>query len=73
MAGLRIVFTSCASSDLQFGTLGKCWYGRGRHCRVGSTSMRKCTVARSIGLASTRFGKDGGQLDRRRARAVLNP
>ena len=39
---------------------------------VGSSSMRKRTVARAIGRVSTRFGEGGEQLDRRRARAVLN-
>ena len=34
---------------------------------VGHRSMRKCDVARSVGLVSTRFGEGGEQLDRRRA------
>ena len=35
---------------------------------VRRCSMRKRTVARSIGRVSTRFGEGGEQLDRRRAR-----
>ena len=40
---------------------------------VGRRSTRERTVSRSIGRVSTRFGKGGGQLDRRRARGTLNP
>ena len=47
------------------------------HCAAeslaGRSSTRKRTVARSIGRVSTIFCKDGGQLDRRQARGVLNP
>ena len=39
--------------------------------RRSSTCNR--TAARFIGRVSTRFGEGGGELDRRRARGVLNP
>ena len=44
-----------------------CW-GKLRRAR----RTRKLTVARSLEWVSTIFGKVGGQLDRRRARGVLN-
>ena len=40
---------------------------------VGRHSTRQCTVAGSIEPVNTRFDEGGGQLDRRRARGVLNP
>ena len=56
-----------ASSKLQFGALQEV----AAHERQGTLSRR--VWKRSIGWVRTRFGEGGGQLDRRRARGVLNP
>ena len=55
------------SSELQFGALGEMVARE----KQGAPSRR--TWWRSIGKVRTRFGEGGGQLDRRRARRVLNP
>ena len=39
---------------------------------VGSSSTPKRTVACAVGRISTSFGEDGGQLDHRRSRGMLN-
>ena len=55
------------SSEPQFGALREVAVRE----RQGALSRR--ASQRSIGWVRTRFGEDGGKLDRRRAREVLNP
>ena len=71
-----MVFTWCASFELHFGALREGVVARERQEALLSRKLsrtRKLTVARPIRRGSTRFGEGGGQLDRRRARGVLNP
>ena len=78
---MRMVSTRCACSELQIGALREVVARERREAGdtvsetlvAGRRNTSKRTVARSIGRVSIRFGEDGGTLDRRRARGVLNP
>ena len=60
-----MVFTKCASSELQFGAF------REVVARERQGALSRKALQRSIGYVRTRFGEGGGQVDRRRARGVL--
>ena len=74
-----MVFIQCGSSELQLGALRDVVAlerkpgGTIAESLAGRRSKRKSIVACSIGGVSIRFPEGGGPLDRRRARAVLNP
>ena len=62
---LRIVFTRCASSELQLGAIQEAM----TRDRQGALLQKVW----SIGCVRTRFGEGGGQLHHRRAREMLSP